>query len=93
MEKIIQTLVERGYSEAIAKNVGKNLSSLSGKFRDAVAAWVEKGEENVISSHGYSTKSLMERFPGMRYPAALLTIDWLEQEPDEAMATIEKGIR
>ena len=93
MENITTTLIGNGYSEVEAKIVAEKLSNLTGLFKDAAAAWLSTTEETEISSHGYSTKSLMKRHPRMTYPAALLTIDWLEREPEKAKPIIEKGIR
>lgn len=93
MGNIENILIERGYPENAATVVSRKLSNLSGQLRDAASSWLDSGSEPVVSSHGYSTKSLMERFPGMKYPAALLTIDWLERDPEKAKSIIEKGIR
>lgn len=93
MEYIKKILIERGYPENAAIQVAQKLTALSGNLIDAASAWLETEDEPEVASNGYSTKSLMERFPGMTYPAALLTIDWLEREPDKAKQIIEKGIR
>lgn len=93
METINNILINRGYPENAAIMVSQKLSQLSGQLREAVSSWLDSGSEPVVSSHGYSTKSLMERFPGMKYPAALLTIGWLERDPEKAKIAIEKGIK
>jgi len=93
MEDIKKILIERGYPENAAIQVAQKLASFSGKLREAASAWIEKEAEPEVASNGYSTQSLMEKFPGMTYPAALLTIDWLEREPEKAKPVIEKGIR
>lgn len=93
MEEIKKILIERGYPERIAATTAANLSKLTGRFGDALKQWVQKGANTVMESHGYTTTSLMERFKGMTYPAALLTIDWLERDPKMAKQAIEKGIR
>lgn len=93
MENIENILIKRGYPENAATVMSQKLSQLSGQIREAASSWLDSGREPVVSSHGYSTKSLMERFKGMKYPAALLTIDWLERDPEKAKIAIEKGIR
>lgn len=94
MKDITKTLIERGYPENAAKIVAEKLATLStDELKKALAEWLSNSSEPLISSHGYSTKSLMDRNPGMTYPAALLTIDWLEREPDKAKTIIEKGIK
>lgn len=93
MKEIVNILVDRGYPENAAGIVAGKLSNLSGQLKEAVQTWFKTGNEPVVDSHGYSTKTLMERHPGMTYPAALLTIDWLEREPEKAKSIIEQGIR
>lgn len=90
---IRKVLIDRGYPESAADQAAEKLSTLTGELKVAVFSWLETEAEPEIASNGYTTKSLMEKFPGMTYPAALLTIDWLEREPDIAKQIIEKGIR
>lgn len=93
MENVIKALIERGYPQAAAKIVAGKLSNLSGELKAAADLWLESGQVTVVDSNGYSTQSLMARFPGMTYPAAVLTIDWLKREPEKAIKSIEGGIR
>ncbi len=93
MEETTKILIDRGYPENAARQVAEQIAALSGQFKIAVSEWLNSGKETEVASHGYSTRSLMGKFPGMTYPAALLTIDWLERDPAEAAKTIEKGIR
>lgn len=93
MEEIVNILIDRGYPENAAGIVADKLSNLSGQLKEAAQSWLKTSKEPVVTSNGYSTKTLMERHPGMTYPAALLTVDWLEREPEKAKTIIEKGIR
>lgn len=93
MKSIKEILIERGYPEAAAIATSNNLSKLTGRFQEALHKWLSDGLESDIESHGYSSNGLMSRFKGMTYPAALLTLDWLEREPEKAKKTIEQGIR
>lgn len=93
MEKLIKTLIERGYPEKIAIKTSENLSRMAPELREALTEWMESEKCPDIEEAGYSTSSLMSRFKGMTYPAALLTIDWLKREPQKATEMIEKGIR
>ncbi len=93
MEEPTKVLIDRGYPEKAALQVAEKFASLSGQFKNAAQEWLATGKETDVASNGYSTKSLMEEFPGMTYPAALLTIDWLERDPVKAKQTIKKGIR
>lgn len=93
MDNIEKALIEHGYPEKIAANTAVNLCKIASTLRPALESWAKSGEEKECEAEGYSTSSLMERFKGMKYPAALLTIDWLLREPQKAKAIIEKGIR
>lgn len=93
MKSIEEILIERGYPESAAIATSTNLSKLSGRFRIAIDKWLSEGVESKIESQGYSSKGLMAKFKGMTYPAAVLTLDWLEREPEKAKRTIEQGIR
>ena len=93
MENIVNKLISVGYPEAAAKIVAEKLSALSGNLKIAADTWVNTGIQSEIASNGYSTLSLMQRFQGMTYPAALLTIDWLNRDPENAIKSIERGIR
>ena len=93
MEDIVKILIERGYPENAAMVVAGKLSNLTGQFKEAALAWLNESREPIVASNGYSTKSLMEKYPGMTYPAALLSIEWLERDPEKAKPIIEKGIK
>lgn len=93
MEDITRILIERGYPERIAATTTVNLSKLKGRLGEALKVWIDENKTLEVESHGYTTTALMERFRGMTYPAALLTIDWLERNPEQAKKAIEKGIR
>ena len=91
--EITKILIERGYPENAAIQTAGNLEKLAGEYKDALQGWLESEECADLSEAGYSAKGLMARFPGMTYPAALLTLDWLRRDPENAKKTIEKGIR
>lgn len=93
MENTIKRLISIGYPEAAAKLVADNLSALSGNLKIAADKWINLGIELDVESHGYSTHSLMQRFRGMTYPAALLSIDWLNRDPQIAKSIIENGLK
>ncbi len=93
MKSTKEILIERGYPESAAMVTSSNLSKLTGRFLRAIDRWLVDETESDLDSHGYSSKELMARFKGMTYPAAVLTLDWLEREPEKAKRTIEQGIR
>lgn len=91
METIKQTLIQRGYPEKAAILVADKLAKISPCLKPALDAWLSTGAEPEESAEGFSTKSLMEKQKNMKYPAALLSIDWLIREPNIAKPIIEKG--
>lgn len=93
MEHIKKILIEKGYPEKAAATTAVSISKLTGIMKDAIEGWLHSGKETEIESNGYSTSTLMKKFKGMTYPAALLTIDWLKREPEIAKKAIERGLR
>lgn len=93
MKSIKEILIERGYPESAAIATSSNLSRLTGRFQTAIERWLADETETDLDSHGYSSKELMARFKGMTYPATVLTLDWLERDPEKVIRTIEQGIR
>lgn len=93
MKSTKEILLERGYPEQAATITGENLNKLSGNFAIARDKWLRDSTETDIESKGFSTLGLMQRFKGMTYPAALLSIEWLEREPEKAKPIILRGVR
>ena len=93
MKTIKDTLIERGYPERQAQITSANLSKLTGMFKNALDIWMENGKETPMTIRDFSISDLMSRFKGMTYPAALLTLEWLERDYSNAKLAIEKGIR
>lgn len=93
MENLKDILIERGYPEKAAIVTAQNLLKLTGRFASSLKNWVDTQDSPLVETHGYSSDGLMRRFKGMTYPAALLTLDWLDREPEKAMSAIERGIR
>lgn len=93
MESIKQTLIQRGYPEKAAILVAEKLINISPQLKPALDAWLTTGAEPEVCSEGFSTKTLMEKQSRMKYPAALLSIDWLRREPQIAKPIIEKGLK
>lgn len=94
MEKEIKTiLLDRGYSERNASLVARELLQLSEQLRPLLSRWISNEEETLdYEAHGYTIRGLMTN-RGMTYPAALLTIDWLIKEPEQAKRSLTRGIK
>lgn len=91
-EDIYNVLLDKGYNELQAKRLCKDLSELSPNLAKCFDVWARDGEENDFSSHGLSVKGLIAKY-SLKYPAALLSMDWVVKEPDKAVKVINRGIR
>lgn len=92
-ERIYRTLKERGYSEHSVKLMMADLMSLSAPLDRMLQTWLNNEREQPdYSCCGFSIRSLQHE-RGMKYPAALLTIDWLIKEPEKAKKSLAKGIK
>ena len=93
MENLKDILIARGYPEKAAIVTAQNLLKLTGRFASALQNWIDTRDTALVEANGYSSEGLMKRYNGMTYPAALLTLDWLDREPEKAKSAIERGIR
>lgn len=91
-KEIIQSLLEKGYNGIQAKRLSVSLAKLSPSLLERFFIWTKTGEEKDFESHGLSIKGLMSKY-GLKYPAALLSMDWVERDPETAVKAINKGIR
>ena len=92
-ELVYKTLLERGYDEKAARMVLPDLLGLSEPLKSLLKAWLEnEKQQSDYAIAGFSV-SEMQKERGMNYPAALLTIDWLIKEPENAKKSLTKGLR
>lgn len=84
-EKIFQKLVETlGYTERSAKITAQDLCKFQDQdLKDAVVLWMNQHLMTDIQQGEYSARKLMEEY-GMKYPAALIQIEWLRTDYEEA---------
>ena len=82
-----------GCSEQQAAIIAADLEKLSPELVPHLKAWL-KDESYTFDEEfcGYSLSSL-ERDYGMSFTGAILTLDWLIREPDEAKKALAYGIR
>lgn len=84
-------LLERGYGTAGAKSTAADLARVIVRgdedLRSAAMSWL-RGEGLLpdVSEGGYSLSALVAR--GLRYPAAIVFLDWLREDPAEAIKSI-----
>lgn len=89
---IIAMLTERGYKPRNAALVADDLMRLSSPLDVALRRWLDIEERSDFSAEGYSVFQFMQQW-GMKYPAALLTMDWILKEPETAIRELKKGIK
>lgn len=91
MEEII--ISRTGCSPHEASQIATALKTLSPELKPHLKAWL-KDEAYTFSNDygGYSLKKLMDNF-GMTFTGAILTLDWLIREPENAKEALAYGIR
>ena len=81
---------EFGYPENGARLVADDLVGCSDAIWDIFWDWWQGGELRPYSVEGYSASDLMSE-RGMNPIAALLSLDWLIREPEQAKESLRKG--
>lgn len=92
MEKIKQMLLERGYAGKQVNTVINDLMAMDESLKEGFSLWIETEKETDCTIKGITLSELKKKF-GMTYPAALLTMDWIIKEPEEAIESINYGIK
>ena len=85
-------LSERGYSGAAGNMMSDKLSSVNQMFSEGIKKWLNNGEETEYEISGIKLSDLKNKF-NLTYPAAILSMDWLLREPENAKQSFLKGIR
>lgn len=91
-EEIKNVLIKRGYSKQGAETASLDLTKINDKLKPCLIEWFTKGIETDFEVGEFSVKGLMQRY-GYKYPAALLGINWILEDPETAIPIIKKGIR
>lgn len=94
MSRIKDRIVElQGCPEKMAVEIEKNLLEISMELRPLLERWLDVGEASDSTEYGgYSLDSLMKDYD-MKFTGAILTLDWLIREPEEAGKALKEGIR
>ncbi len=87
--EIKEILVKRGYNDQRADLVSRNLAAIDARLQEPLYIWLMKNQETEVELEGVSIKQLMLRNK-LKYPAALLSIDWIYKEPNVALAVLKK---
>lgn len=92
MENISNILQKRGYSEKQSARIAAELQDINDSLKSHLNKWLVSEEESDYHAEGFSLLELKRKFK-MTYPAALLTMDWLIKEPENAIRSINRGIK
>lgn len=81
-------LIKCGYNEKEAKYTALGMNNFTHEdLKSAVDKWVEKDVLSEVSEGDYTTSGLMKIYE-MKYPAALIFIEWLREEPEQALIAL-----
>lgn len=84
--------MERGYSTVGAETASADLVNVSDSLKPLLESWLSDGTETDYASNGITIKGIMTKF-GMKYPAALLSVDWVIRDSKTAISVIKRGLR
>ena len=90
-EEIVKRLTkEFGYPPQGAHLVVEKLSNLAPELQLEFSKWGRTGDVPGVKVQEYTVDKLMREY-GMNPIAALLTLDWLNREPENAKASLKRG--
>lgn len=79
---LLNKLISLGYPPHSASMTIEDISNIKySDLQSAIKVWIHTGKVTFIEEGGFSTTSLMKK---MTYPAAIISINWLREEPEEA---------
>lgn len=88
-ERIKEILVQKeGYSPRSAESTANDLENIKdSEIYQALIRWIESGKKTNVARGSFSCRQLMADL-GMKYPAALIFLDWYCEDPRTAMESI-----
>ena len=88
-ERIKEILVQKeGYSPRSAETTANDLENIKdSEIYQALIRWIESGKKTNAARGSFSCRQLMADL-GMKYPAALIFLDWYCEDPKTAMESI-----
>lgn len=92
-EKVINALVTRlNYSLQKAGLLWNELAQMDEALFSVLLRWLDSGDgSDQVQYEGYCVDSLCEDY-GMNIISALLTLDWVIKEPEQAVSALREGI-
>lgn len=91
MDSLLKGLSAKGCVNSLVSRFSAILPIHDSRYQEALSAWVEKGDQRLLTVNGISTRDLM-RTLGINYPNAVSMLLWVEDDPDTALAAIGTGI-
>jgi hypothetical protein len=91
-KEIIKYLETQGVPKDQTEELAQMLEKVNPVLYNAFRAYVKEGTEPDICIEGYTCRGLMKEL-GLSITGALLTMDWLIREPENAKKAIEEGIK
>lgn len=79
-------------SDEEAEETVRELKDIAPQFAELLAAWSNDQPYSDIEVCGYTIQSLVNDYD-LGFIGALLTLDWIWKEPDEACKALQFGIR
>ena len=88
-ERSIEIFVQKeGYSPRSAESTANDLENIKdSEIYQALIRWIESGKKTNVARGSSSCRQLMADL-GMKYPAALIFLDWYCEDPKTAMESI-----
>jgi hypothetical protein len=91
-EALLSRLLTFEYPTEQAANVAQRLLSLQGDLHEALLAWWNDETPPNIVRGAYSLLSLQASF-GLTQIGAILTLDDIDQHPEETLSLLQHGLR
>lgn len=86
-----ELLRRNDYPESSIASAASKLENLTEDFAEAVLEWDRTGELPYMEVEGFTADEIVE-YMGVHEIAAILMLDWLRREPEEAKMAIAESV-
>lgn len=91
-KEIIKFLEAQGVPKDQTEELSQMLEKTNPLIYNAFKTYIKEGTDPDLCIEGYTCRGLMKEL-GLSITGALLTMDWLIREPENAKKAIEEGIK
>lgn len=91
-KEIVKYLEAQGVPKDQTEELAQMLEKANPMIYNAFKAHIKEGNDPDLCIEGYTCKGLMKEL-GLSITGALLTMDWLIREPENAKKAIKEGIK